>query len=443
MTELLTLKACTQIKGSGKQELVIVENISLALHQGEILGLVGRSGSGKSSLLEVIAGLASPSGGEVLWEGKRVTTAQDYRKISSVLQGDVLFPWLTVRQNIALALKPRGIRAAIQQEYIERAIILMDLDGYEGAYPKELSPTLRQRSILARALVSAPEILLLDEPFLDLEPLSAENLRTDLVELWSEHRLISLRAMVLATRSVEEAVLMCDRILLFSSGPGRITHEIIVPFPHPRDRLAGDFRNFVDQIYTMMTRRAPVISEAFLPHDPADGTEVEISQTEIAYIALPDVSIELMIGLLEVLGSVSRDGRIDLPELARHLQMTLDDLLPLGEILQMLDFAELEDGDLILTDTGRIFTQDDADARRDLMRTALLHALPLLRDIRGTLDERPNHMIDAAFFRKMLENHMSETYARQSLNTAIGWARYAGLFSYDEEEDRLFLESED
>lgn len=439
MGGILRLADCAQFAHKSRnQDVPIVEQINMEVREGEILGLVGRSGSGKSSLLKIMAGLETPRKGKVFWREEKATP-QALEKVSIVLQDDVLFPWLTVRENILLALEAKG-QPKDEREKIAGAIIeVLDMDGYEGAYPRELSDALEERTSLIRALARQPEILLLDEPFLNIDHLSAENLRTDLIELWQEHRLGPLKAMVLATHAIEEAVLMCDRILLFSSGPGRITHEIVVPFPHPRNRQDDAFRHFVDQIYTLMTLRAPSVSEAELASPEAGMIQDDTG----SFIVLPDISIELLVGLMEALDHAPSSGRADLPELANQLQMTLDDLFPLGETLQLLDLAELEDGDIMLTSTGRIFVEGDADARRDIMRTALLHSVPLLKLIRGTLDERASHAMDADIFRRRLEETMSTTYARQTLNTAISWARYANLFGYDEETDRVLLEEDE
>lgn len=436
MSAILRLDDCAQFAHKARnQDVPIVEQVNMEVREGEILGLVGRSGSGKSSLLKIMAGLEAPRKGKVFWREGRAT-AQSLEAVSIILQDDVLFPWLTVRENVLLALEAKRQPREEREKIADAIIEVLDMDGYEGAYPRELSDALAERASLIRALARQPEILLLDEPFLNIDHLSAENLRTDLIELWQEHRLGPLKAMVLATHAIEEAVLMCDRILLFSSGPGRITHEIVVPFPHPRNRQDDDFRHFVDQIYTLMTLRAPSVSEA----DLAVPEEGDVQDESNSFIVLPDISIELLVGLMESLEHAPLSGRADLPELANQLQMTLDDLFPLGETLQLFDFAELEDGDIILTNTGRTFVEGDADARRDIMRTALLHSVPLLKLIRGTLDERSNHAMDADIFRRKLEDTMSTTYARQTLNTAISWARYANLFGYDEETDRVLLE---
>ncbi|MBB2198191.1 nitrate/sulfonate/bicarbonate ABC transporter ATP-binding protein [Gluconacetobacter sp. 1c LMG 22058] len=433
--DLIRVIDCRQAyhKG-GAADLVVLDDVTLSLRSGEIVGLLGRSGSGKSTLLRIVAGLLPPTEGSILWKGRPVSGPVP--GIAMVFQSFALFPWLTVQKNVELGLEAKGIAAAERDRLAEAAIDLIGLGGYENAYPKELSGGMRQRVGLARALVVQPDLLLMDEPFSALDVLTAENLRTDLIELWAERKL-PVKSMLLVTHNIEEAVLMCDRILVFSSNPGRVAHELAVPFAHPRNREDPAFRQLVDQIYALMTRRAPIVSEAELPIG-----ETAPQPTAPIQVALPDLPMNTMVGMMETLAADPLDGRADLPLLASRLQLALDDLFPLGESLQLLEFAELEDGDILLTAEGARFVQSSHDERRQILWHSLLHNVPLVRVIRSVLDERPNHRASAERFREELEDSMSPDYAKQTLQTLIGWARYAELFDYNEEADQLFLDDE-
>lgn len=430
---LLSIRNCLQVyQKESSTDLPVLEDVSLDLHAGEIVGLVGRSGSGKSTLLRIASGLIPPSAGEIIW--KQAPLGGPTPDIAMVFQSFALFPWLTVEQNIALGLEAKRLPRLDIEQRCDDMIDLIGLSGYENAFPKELSGAMQQRVGLARALVMQPDLLLMDEPFAALDMLTAENLRTDLIELWSEKRLPT-RAMMLATHNVEEAVLMCDRILLFSSNPGRVSHELDVPFPHPRNRDDAEFRRFVDHIYTLMTRRAPIVSEASLDSGSAPPPNPMA-------LVLPSIPINVLVGLLETLAASPLNGRADLPHLAERLQMALDDLFPLGESLQLLELAELEDGDILMTEAGQRFVQGDQDERREIMRAALLHHIPLIRSIRAVLDERSGHRTGADRFREELEATMSPGYAEQTLMTATNWARYTELFDFDEEADQFMLDHE-
>ncbi|MBV8653051.1 MAG: ATP-binding cassette domain-containing protein, partial [Alphaproteobacteria bacterium] len=305
-------------KGAG--ELVVLEDVNLTLAEGEIVGLLGRSGSGKSTLLRSIAGLIRPSGGEVLYRGSKVNGPAE--GIAMVFQTFALFPWLTVLENVeagleALATPPREARKRALA-----AIDLIGLDGFESAYPRELSGGMRQRVGFARALVVNPTILLMDEPFSALDVLTAETLRTDFLDLWVDHKL-PIKSVLLVTHNIEEAVFMCDRILVFSSNPGRVAAEFKVPFPHPRNRLDPVFRQMVDDIYARMMAR------------PDHETKSKAPGLQLGSW-IPRVSTNTMAGLIETVAAKPYEGRADLPEIARALQLEVDDLFPMIEMLHHL-----------------------------------------------------------------------------------------------------------
>jgi NitT/TauT family transport system ATP-binding protein len=409
-------------------DLVVLDDVNLTLRAGEIVGLLGRSGSGKSTLLRIVAGLLPPTQGEVRWRGAPLTGPAE--GIAMVFQSFALFPWLTVQENVELGLEAQGIPRAERHRRAEAAIDVIGLGGFEGAYPKELSGGMRQRVGLARALVVHPDLLLMDEPFSGLDVLTAETLRTDLIDLWVEKRL-SARAIIMVTHGIEEAVLLCDRILVFASNPGRVEHEVRVTLPHPRNRHDRAFVRIVDDIYGLLTRRAPAPGRAA----PADETGLATP--------LHPVSTNLMAGLLETLAAPPYRGRADLPALASALQLEVDDLLPLGEALALLRLAELAEGDLRLLEAGRTFVEADTEPRKLLFAEALRTHVRLAATIRRTLDERWNHRIPALRFRDELEDHMSPDYAEATLRAVIGWGRYAELFGYDEEGDQFVLESDE
>ena len=431
MTTLLEVRHCKQAyHKDSASDFVVLDDVDLVLRSGEIVGLLGRSGSGKSTLLRIVSGLLAPTAGDVIWRGEKLSGPAE--GVAMVFQSFALFPWLTVQENVELGLEAQGVNRAEREKRAEEAIDLIGLGGYEGAYPKEMSGGMRQRVGLARALVVHPDLLLMDEPFSALDVLTAETLRTDLLDLWCEGRM-PISSILMVTHNIEEAVLMCDRILVFSSNPGRVAQELRVPFPHPRNRHDAAFRKFVDDIYALMTRRATSVPAPAQPGTPVPE----------AVHALHPVGTNLLAGLMETLAMEPYNGRADLPALAAALQLELDELLPLGETLQLLGYAELEEGDIRLTDAGRHFAEADTDVRKQSFAAALQSRVKLAATIRGVLDERWNHRASAVRFRDELEDHMSPDYAEDTLHAVIGWARFAELFNYDEEGDQFFLELEE
>jgi len=432
---LLTVSHCRQsYHKESAADLVVLDDVNLRLDTGEIVGLLGRSGSGKSTLLRIVSGLLRPTAGNVVWQGAPVTGPVP--GVAMVFQSFALFPWLTVAQNVELGLEAQRLPRAERESRAEGAIALIGLGGYENAYPKELSGGMRQRVGLARALVVHPDLLLMDEPFSALDVLTAETLRTDLIDLWTDGKL-PLKSILMVTHNIEEAVLMCDRVLVFSSNPGRVATELAVPFAHPRNRLDPAFRQMVDDIYAVMTRRA-VVPAATAPSQlqavPVDATFGS---------ALHAVSTNLLSGLAESLAGPPYNGRADLPALAESLQLEADELLPLGESLALLGFAVLEEGDLRLTDAGLAFAVADIEPRKELFAAGLRQHVPLVAAIRRTLDERHNHRAAYMRFLDELEDHMSPEYATETMQAAIAWGRYAELFGYDEAAQAFFLDEEE
>jgi NitT/TauT family transport system ATP-binding protein len=408
-------------------EHLVLDGVELALTQGQIVGLLGRTGSGKSTLLRLIAGLARPSSGTVTYLGEPVNAPAP--GIAMVFQSFALFPWLTVLENVQLGLEALGLPEPEIRKRALAGIDLIGLDGYESAYPRELSGGMRQRVGFARALVVHPNILLMDEPFSALDVLTAETLRTDFLELWGEGKL-PIKGVILVTHNIEEAVLMCDRILLFSTNPGRIISEISVDLKQPRNRLDPQFRDMVEKIYVAMTARKPAA--------PQIGT---IIPTATISSALPRVSANLLSGLVETLAAAPFNGKADLPVLADELHMESDELFPVAESLQMLRLAEIEGGDIKLTDSGKQFAESGTDDRKKLFQRQLLAYVPLAAHIRHVLQERANHVAPKSRFFDELEDHMSTEDAEHTLRAVIAWGRFAEAFAYDDDSGTFSLEN--
>ncbi|MDP9014805.1 MAG: nitrate/sulfonate/bicarbonate ABC transporter ATP-binding protein [Pseudomonadota bacterium] len=423
---------CTDIRKAFPKpdgaELLVLEGMNLELREGQIVGLLGRSGSGKSTLLRLIAGLSEPTSGKVTYLGQPVVGPAP--GIAMVFQSFALFPWLTVFENVALGLEAQRMpRAEIRKRSLA-AIDLIGLDGFESAYPRELSGGMRQRVGFARALVVHPNILLMDEPFSALDVLTAETLRTDFLDLWAEGRM-PIKGVILVTHNIEEAVLMCDRILVFGSNPGRILSEIKVSLPQPRNRLDPSFRELVESIYVEMTAR---------PKGAVAGRQERFPGLGIGSV-LPQVSTNLLSGLMEAVAAPPFTGTADLPKIASDLQMEIDELFPVAETLQLLRFAEVEGGDIKLTEDGLAFAHAAVDERKRIFLRHLLTYVPLAAHIRRVLDERASHSARKSRFIDELEDFMSEEAADQTLRAVVRWARYAEAFAYDDENAMFSLEN--
>jgi NitT/TauT family transport system ATP-binding protein len=406
-------------------ELLVLEGVELKVVQGQIVGLLGRTGSGKSTLLRLIAGLALPSDGSITYMGHPVNAPAP--GIAMVFQGFALFPWLTVLENVQIGLEALGLPDAEIRKRALAGIDLIGLDGYESAYPRELSGGMRQRVGFARALVVHPNILLMDEPFSALDVLTAETLRTDFLELWGDGKL-PIKGVIMVTHNIEEAVLMCDRILLFSSNPGRIISEIPVDLKQPRNRLDPQFRDLVEKIYVAMTQRRGAAQT---------GAERQVTINTV----LPRVSANLFSGLAETLSAAPYNGKADLPVLADELHMEGDELFPVAEAMQMFHFAEVGDGDIKLTDTGKQFVELGMDDRKKLFQRQLLTYIPLAAHIRRVLTERTNHFAPKSRFLDELEDHMSTDDAEHTLRAVTAWGRFAETFAYDDDSGAFSLEN--
>jgi len=408
--------------------LPVLDNISFDVRRGEIIALLGKSGSGKSTLLRCIAGLIAPSSGTISYLGKPLSGANP--GVAIVFQSFALLPWLTVLQNVEIGLEAKGVGPQERRERAIEAIDRIGLDGFESAYPKELSGGMRQRVGFARALVVQPDALLMDEPFSALDVLTAENLRSELLRLWQEKD-FPTQAMLIVTHNIEEAVILADRIFVLGTNPGRIRTEIDCNLPRPRDRHSEACQALVDQIYGIMTggdNRAPAHVWTDTPAHDASPTEGP----------LPAASVGGMAGLLEILAA--RGGKEDLPMLAQRLTFDVEDLLPLVDAAQLLGLAFVEDGDMELTDEGRGFVEADIHASKAIFGRLAKARAPLVRAICSSLEATKDGTLGEGFFFDLLRRGFTQDEARRQLDLAIDWGRYGELYDFDAHSGQLKLE---
>jgi NitT/TauT family transport system ATP-binding protein len=419
------------------QALPVLDGVSFTLAEGEIVALLGKSGSGKSTLLRCVAGLIAPTAGMVAYRGVPLTGANP--GVSMVFQTFALLPWLTVQQNVELGLEARGVSEAERADRALSAIDTIGLDGFESAYPKELSGGMRQRVGFARAIVTEPDALLMDEPFSALDVLTAENLRNELVKLWEGHG-APVKSILIVTHNIEEAVLLADRVLVLSSNPGRIKAELTVELPRPRDRHAPRFEALVDTIYGILTGREESASAVFEQEktDAAATPPPRRPAPTPTNTPLPEVSPGGLAGLLEILAA--RGGRDGLAEIADDLTFEVDDLLPLTDAAVMLHMARIDGSDIELTPEGKEFAAADILTSKQLFARHAAKQAPLVRAIVQALAATDDHTLREGFFLDVLRRGFSAQEARRQLDTAIDWGRYAELYDYDSDDEELTLE---
>ena len=405
----------------------VISPTDIAIYPGQIIALLGPSGCGKSTMLRMLTGLSPASGGEVYWHGQPVK--DETPNVSIVFQSFALFPWLTVIENVEAPLEARGLAEFERHKRALRIIDAVGLDGFESAYPKELSGGMKQRVGVARALVVEPEVLFMDEPFSALDVLTAETLRSELMELWQGKK-IPTRAIFIVTHNIEEAVILADRIIVLGRNPAHIHAEFNVELPHPRDHKDPRFVELVDLIYRALTRQDHAGHTATgLP-----GTEGTVRKTQIM---LPHTRPGGLAGLLEIL--VDQGGRADLHVLADELSLDVDSLLPSVDTAVLLGMLKLEEGDALITPVGQAFAQGDIQERKRIFRKTVLANIPLLRQMEQSLKAKADRTLPAEFFQDLLDEHFSQDEASRQLETAIQWGRYAEIFDYDAASGKLTL----
>ncbi len=408
---------------SDGQARVILDKVDFQLKEGEIVALLGKSGSGKSTLLRIMAGLISADHGEVKYREREIN--QPVSGIAMVFQSFALFPWLTVQQNVELGLEAQGVPQAERTVRADAVLELIGLSGFGGALPRELSGGMKQRVGIARALVTNPDVLLMDEAFSALDVLTGETLRNDMLELW-EQKKIPTKGILIVSHNIEEAVMMADRIVLLTSDPGTVRCEIPVDLPRPRDPDSLEVRALIDEVYGLMTMRAQ------------SDSHPESAARHLGY-RLPETTISRIEGILDMLAEAPFLGRADLPELAEEAELSDEDLFPTYEALSMLGLASLEKGDILLTALGQQYVSAEQSLKQDIFGQQCLTHVPLVAHIRRELEREPSGSVAEQPVLDLLQEFLKEKEAKRVLEVAIEWGRYGEVYEYDYHTGRLTL----
>lgn len=405
---------------------LVLDHIDFTLFENEVVCLLGKSGSGKSTFLRIISGLTEPNEGKVLWNGKEVDAP--IPGVSMVFQNFALLPWLSVLQNVSLGLDALNLPESERRKRALTAIDQVGMDGFESAYPRELSGGMCQRVGIARAMAADPIVMLMDEPFSALDVLTSENLRADLLDLW-EQKKGRLRSMIMVTHNIEEAAAMADRIIVFSSDPGKIFSEIKVTMKGDRDENNPEFRKLVDQIYQHM-------SQAQVKYKQSDIAQ----KTTPLTTRLPATPLSELTGILETLANTDDDNQYDLSDFAEEHLLDVDNLFTAVEALEMLGFARVRRGKIFLTNEGYQFAEADILNRKKIFSTQLLTYIELARYIRSELDQNNDHEIDKSILLQKLDEHYSEEISNEIFRVIVDWGRYAEIFAYNDRTEQLSLE---
>jgi len=423
--------------------VTVLDDINLEVRDGEMLALLGQSGSGKSTILRLMAGLTEPTQGAVLSHGSPLEGVN--RRLAIVFQSFALYPWLTVQENVDVGLIQRRLDARTAQEETDRALELIGLTGYENAYPKQLSGGMRQRVGFARALVAQPEVLCMDEPFSALDVLTAENLRTQVVDLWRGAGHAGLRSIFLVTHNIAEAVFIASRIVIISSHPGRVRTVIANPLPYPRDVNSRQFAALVDQVHAAITALV-------LPDEPAEparrveaGTAVTAAEgargpapapAGARVETIPNAPVETIVGLLEILEDSQET--INVFDLSAQIGREFGETIAIVKAAEMLGLVDTPKDDVIMTEAGWYFLAAPATARKTFFRQAIMK-LRLFQMLTARLEAEADGRVDANVVMDELGTLLPYDQPSKLFQTLIAWGRYAELVDFDQNANVVYL----
>jgi NitT/TauT family transport system ATP-binding protein len=404
----------------------VLEDVDFSLAEGEIVALLGKSGSGKSTLLRIMAGLIAADHGSTIYRGQGI--GAPVAGIAMVFQSFALFPWLTVQQNVELGLEAQGVQPEEREKRANAMLELIGLAGFGGALPRELSGGMRQRVGIARALVTDPDVLLMDEAFSALDVLTGETLRDDILELWDGNR-IPTKGILIVSHNIEEAVMMADRIVILSSAPGRIRSEFKIDLPRPRKVDSIEVRALIDEVYALMTMR------------PAPEAAGAVASTHPGY-HLPQTDVSRIEGIIDLLADAPFYGRADLPQLAEEAELPDEELFPTYEALGLLGLAQIDKGDITLTPLGQRYAEAEHTLKQEIFGQQLLTHVPFAAHIRHRLEREPSGALPEEPFLELLEEFLKADEAKRVLEVAIEWGRYGEVYEYDFHTGRLKLPDE-
>lgn len=402
----------------GRNEIYVLSSLNLDIFYDDFLVILGQSGVGKSTLLRILSGIEKPSEGKVIYKGKDIQEAKP--KIGFIFQNFSLFPWFNVLQNVLLAVNS----SLTEEQRLKKALQILDmvgLDGFENAFPSELSGGMKQRVGIARAIVSDPEVVFMDEPFSNLDILTAEALRRDFIDMISEQK-IRVGAIVMVTHSIEEALIMGKRILILGKG-GKIVEEMKLPIPYPRN--IRNMQEVIDKIHTILSQSVE---------------ETELIKRKQRYIRLPDVSPNTMIGFLDIIvDMLEQKDRINIFEISQKLLLDVDDLYPVLEACQILGFIDVREGDIILLENGREFAKSDPVRQKEIFSKALLENVFLAKEIYAVLKMKKGKRMKLDFFIDIIKEHFSQSEVKRQINIILMWGRFAEIFEYDEKSEDVYI----
>jgi len=423
---ILSVRAlCKDFRRPNGSLFTVLENINLDIYDGELLAIVGLSGSGKSTLLRCMADLLAPDRGTVT---HAQPTAENLQVGAFVFQSFALFPWMTIRENIAVSMN--RLKKIEQEERTDKIIQMVGLKGFEDAYPRELSGGMRQRVSFARAMVSDPMILFMDEPFSALDPLTSESLRAELLRIWlrSDKK---IRSGVLVTHRFEEALQLADRIVILSSNPGTIATTIEITLPKPRAPNSEEYKALEKQLET-------AFGQLHLDKVTDEGEHVKVKPTRV-HRAKPLIktSLTLVEGLVSRLSSEAES--MDIYDLCEDMGQSVDQVLPAAAAAEMLGFITTPGTQVVLTPNGHIFaTERDSNVRMDLMHKAILN-LPLVSSIYDMVEKAGEEGLPMKVALNQIVGMLPFEDHDAQFQTLVRWCRHANLLIYNADEERLFI----